>query len=330
MYGEIVNVAQEIVKLLLLQHLATPLTVAEMTTQSMMGLGRRLFSSLKNLKAGNTLHSFTVDGIKRIPELDLHLVKLTHGPTGAKLWHVDRDDPNSVFCVAFRTPPLDSTGVPHILEHTTLCGSAKYPVRDPFFKMLNRSLASYMNAWTASDHTAYPFCTANASDYANLRDVYCDAVFHPKLSRLDFLQEGWRLEPENPLDPASPLKFKGVVFNEMKGAFSDVESLFAQRLQQNTFPNSIYTNISGGDPLAIPDLTFEQLVQFHRDHYHPSNALFYTYGNYPLTDTLLYLEGKLKPFEKSSSVAIQVSKSAGPFRSVQVEAPTDSSNSCAH
>lgn len=294
---------------------------------------RRLFSSeafrkfaLAKYQKGQTLFNFKVNDTKEIEEVDLTLVKLEHQPTGAAHWHVARDDPNCVFCVAFRTPVNDSTGVPHILEHTTLCGSAKYPVRDPFFKMLNRSLASYMNAWTASEHTAYPFCTANQSDYVNLRDVYCDAVFNPKLSKLDFLQEGWRLENEDPTNINSPLKFKGVVYNEMKGVFSDNDSLFTQRLQQNRFPGSIYAHVSGGDPPNIVDLTHDQLVSFHRQHYNPSNALFYTYGNLSLEETLSYLDNRLSSFSKMMSKSIQVPElpSSAP-KTIEISCPFDPS-----
>jgi len=277
-------------------------------------LRREVFSKCGNrslstdgLAKGQKLYDFLVRDLVRVDELDLVLVKLTHEPTNAAHFHVIRDDPNNVFCVAFKTPPQDSTGVPHILEHVTLCGSKKYPVRDPFFKMLNRSLASYMNAWTASEHTAYPFCTANHQDYAHLRDVYCDAVFNPNLSEFDFLQEGWRLEHENPSDRTSPITFKGVVYNEMKGAFSDVESLFSQRLQQSLFKGSIYGHVSGGDPPYITNLTHENLKDFHRKHYNPSNALFYTYGDYPLESNLKYLSERLKPYTKSKSVSVAVS-----------------------
>lgn len=286
----------------------------------------RVLSASKYPRRGESLFNFTVKDTHEIPELDLVLVKLMHEPTGATHIHLAREDPNNVFCVAFKTPPSDSTGLPHILEHTTLCGSTKYPVRDPFFKMLNRSLASYMNAWTASEHTAYPFCTANRQDYANLRDVYCDAVFFPKLSEFDFLQEGWRLEADDPQSPVSPLRFKGVVYNEMKGAFSDVESLFAQRLQQHMFQGSVYGHVSGGDPAAIVDLTHEHLVQFHRKHYHPSNALFYTYGDQPLAETLSYIDDKLKTFKRSVAASIAVPDlSANLPKTLEVSCPSDPS-----
>jgi Zn-dependent M16 (insulinase) family peptidase len=263
--------------------------------------------------------NFRVLGREEVGELGLVLIRMVHGPTGATHYHIHRDDPSSVFCIAFRTPPADSTGVPHILEHTVLCGSRKFPVRDPFFKMLNRSLASYMNAWTASEHTAYPFCTANPKDYANLRDVYCDAVFSPALARSDFLQEGWRVEHADPSDAGSPLTFKGVVYNEMKGALSDSESLFATRLQQHLFPGSTYSHVSGGDPPRIVDLTHDQLVAFHRRHYHPSNALIYTYGKFPLAESLEYLDGRLSAFNKAEAVPIQVPVDAPVPRGGRVE-----------
>ena len=297
---------------------------------ALIRLGRRVFSTAKAVgslpRPGDSLHNFHVKDVHEIAELDLTLVKMEHGPTGAAHWHVARDDPNNVFCVAFRTPPPDSTGLPHILEHTTLCGSERYPVRDPFFKMLNRSMASYMNAWTASEHTAYPFCTANPRDYANLRSVYCDAVFRPKLSKLDFMQEGWRLENADLQAPDSPLVFKGVVFNEMKGAFSDVESLFAQRLQQHRFPDTLYGHVSGGDPKDIPQLTHEQLVAFHRRHYHPSNALFYTYGNMDLVESLGYLDAELSKFTRQDPLAIHlnVPSTTGP-RVIETTCPIDPS-----
>ncbi|XP_063778219.1 presequence protease, mitochondrial [Pseudophryne corroboree] len=233
-------------------------------------------------KPGETIHGFKVNEITPVPELFLTAVKLSHESTGAKYLHVAREDSNNLFSVQFRTTPLDSTGVPHILEHTVLCGSHKYPCRDPFFKMLNRSLSTFMNAFTASDYTMYPFSTQNAKDFQNLLSVYLDAVFYPCLRELDFWQEGWRLEHENPTDSASPLIFKGIVFNEMKGAFTDNERVFAEQLQNKLLPDHTYAVVSGGEPLHIPDLTWEQLRHFHATHYHPSNARFFTYGNLPL------------------------------------------------
>ncbi|KAF1384224.1 hypothetical protein PFLUV_G00140490 [Perca fluviatilis] len=239
---------------------------------------------------GQKIHGFTVTEVVVVPDLFLTAVKLTHDTTGAQHLHAARDDSNNLFSVQFRTTPMDSTGVPHILEHTVLCGSEKYPCRDPFFKMLNRSLSTFMNAFTASDYTMYPFSTQNRKDFQNLLSVYLDAVFFPCLREQDFWQEGWRLENEIPTDINSPLVFKGVVFNEMKGAFSDNERVYAQHLQNKLFPDHTYSVVSGGEPLAIPDLTWEQLKQFHATHYHPSNARFFTYGDLPLEQHLKQIE----------------------------------------
>uniref|UniRef100_A0A8C7V4E3 Pitrilysin metalloproteinase 1 n=1 Tax=Oncorhynchus mykiss TaxID=8022 RepID=A0A8C7V4E3_ONCMY len=248
-------------------------------------------------QAGQKIHGFTV---VTVPDLFLTAVKLTHDNTGAQYLHAARDDKNNLFSVQLRTTPMDNTGVPHILEHTVLCGSEKYPCRDPFFKMLNRSLSTFMNAFTASDFTMYPFSTQNGKDFQNLLSVYLDAVFFPCLRELDFWQEGWRLENEKPTDPTSPLVFKGVVFNEMKGAFSDNERVYAQHLQNKLFPDHTYGVVSGGEPLAIPDLSWEQLKHFHATHYHPSNARFFTYGDLPLEQHLKQIqEEALSKFERT-------------------------------
>ncbi|KAM3605131.1 uncharacterized protein V6R79_021170 [Siganus canaliculatus] len=248
---------------------------------------------------GQKIHGFTVREVVAVPDLFLTAVKLTHDKTGAQYLHAARDDSNNLFSVQFRTTPMDSTGVPHILEHTVLCGSEKYPCRDPFFKMLNRSLSTFMNAFTASDYTMYPFSTQNGKDFQNLLSVYLDAVFFPCLREQDFRQEGWRLENESPTDPSTPLVFKGVVFNEMKGAFSDNERVYAQHLQNKLYPDHTYSVVSGGEPLAIPDLTWDQLKQFHATHYHPSNARFFTYGDLPLEQHLKQIEEEaLSKFER--------------------------------
>uniref|UniRef100_A0A3B4CUM0 Presequence protease, mitochondrial n=1 Tax=Pygocentrus nattereri TaxID=42514 RepID=A0A3B4CUM0_PYGNA len=239
---------------------------------------------------GQKIHGFTVREVTPVPDLFLTAVKLDHDVTGAQYLHAARDDSNNLFSVQFRTTPMDNTGVPHILEHTVLCGSQRFPCRDPFFKMLNRSLSTFMNAFTASDYTMYPFSTQNAKDFQNLLSVYLDAVFFPSLRELDFWQEGWRLENENPTDPSSPLMFKGVVFNEMKGVFSDNERVYAQHLQNKLLPDHTYSVVSGGEPLAITDLTWEQLKHFHATHYHPSNARFFTYGDLPLEQHLKQIE----------------------------------------
>ncbi|KAJ2810355.1 Mitochondrial presequence protease, partial [Coemansia furcata] len=254
--------------------------------------------SASSLVSGQELHGFVVEDIQTVSELKLKAIRLRHQKTGAEWLHIDRDDSNNVFSVGFNTSVSDSTGVPHILEHTTLCGSSKYPVRDPFFKMLNRSMSTFMNAWTAHDYTQYPFSTQNAKDYENLQNVYLDAVFQPSLREVDFRQEGWRLERSDPTDTTSSWQFKGVVYNEMKGAFSDAGSLFATRAEQQMFPGTTYQYVSGGDPAFIPDLTHAQLVEFHRTRYHPSNARIYSYGNFPLAPQLERVGEVISTYER--------------------------------
>nr|XP_020016944.1 LOW QUALITY PROTEIN: presequence protease, mitochondrial [Castor canadensis] len=277
-------------------------------------------------KVGEKIHGFTVNQVTCIPELFLTAVKLSHDNTGARYLHLAREDKNNLFSVQFRTTPMDSTGVPHILEHTVLCGSQKYPCRDPFFKMLNRSLSTFMNAFTASDYTLYPFSTQNPMDFQNLLSVYLDATFFPCLRELDFWQEGWRLEHENPSDPQTPLIFKGVVFNEMKGAFTDNERIFSQHLQNKLLPDHTYSVISGGDPLCIPELTWEQLKQFHATHYHPSNARFFTYGNFQLEQHLKQIhEEALSKFQKiEPSTTVPAQKPWDKPREFQVTCGPDS------
>ncbi len=234
----------------------------------------------------------------RIPSIDVDIQEFRHSKTGAVHIHLAADDDQNAFMVAFRTVPQDSTGVAHILEHTSLCGSKKYPVRDPFFMMTRRSLNTFMNAFTAADWTAYPFASRNRKDFDNLLDVYLDAVFHPNLDELDFLQEGHRVEFAEADNPESDLVFKGVVFNEMKGAMSSPTSALYQSLTRELYPTITYHHNSGGDPERIPDLTWEQLKEFHAHHYHPSNAVFMTFGDIPAAEQQArFEEGALAPFE---------------------------------
>ena len=218
---------------------------------------------------------------KRIESLKLDVSEYRHGKTGAQHIHIGSDNDENVFLVALRTVPRDNTGVAHILEHTALCGSRKYPVRDPFFMMIRRSLNTFMNAFTSSDWTAYPFASQNKKDFNNLLDVYLDAVFFSRLDELDFCQEGHRIEFADAENPDSALVYKGVVFNEMKGAMSSVPSTLWQTMTKYLYPTSTYHFNSGGDPDCIPDLSYEQLVEFYNTHYHPSNAIFMTFGNIP-------------------------------------------------
>ena len=216
-----------------------------------------------------------------VSALNLTVEEYRHQVTGARHFHLASKDDNNVFLVAFLTVPQDSSGVAHILEHTALCGSERFPVRDPFFMMLRRSLNTFMNAMTSSDWTAYPFASRNRKDFQNLLEIYLDAAFFPKLDELDFLQEGHRVEFAEAENSDSDLVYKGVVFNEMKGAMSSPVSALWQELSSHLFPTTTYHHNSGGDPENIPDLTWQQLTGFHQHHYHPSNAVFFTYGDIP-------------------------------------------------
>ncbi|MDA1371964.1 MAG: insulinase family protein [Proteobacteria bacterium] len=214
-----------------------------------------------------------------IASLNIVMEKYVHKATGAFHYHLASDNPENVFLVAFRTVPMDSTGVAHILEHTALCGSEKYPVRDPFFMMIRRSLNTFMNAFTSSDWTAFPFASKNRKDFKNLLNVYLDAAFFSRLNELDFAQEGHRLEFAEPDNPGSELQYKGVVFNEMKGAMSSTNSVLWHTMCKYLFPSTTYHFNSGGDPEHIPDLSYEELLHFYKTHYHPSNSVFMTFGD---------------------------------------------------
>lgn len=241
---------------------------------------------------GNQMGGYMVKRVIPLPDLSCLFYDFEHIATGARHIHIHNDSAENTFSVIFKTVPQDSTGVAHILEHTVLCGSRKYPVRDPFFSMLKRSLSSFMNAFTASDWTMYPFSTQNRKDFFNLLGVYLDAVFHPNLEILNFKQEGHRLAFESTDTEKSPdrLVYKGIVYNEMKGAMSSPEQVMNRSLFNALFPNTTYAFNSGGDPKDIPRLTHQGLVDFHRRHYHPSNAYFYTFGDIPIADILSVVE----------------------------------------
>ncbi len=260
--------------------------------------------SIKQSSANETKAFSTFEFINstRIESINITLEEYKHSKTGAKHFHLAANNSENVFMVAFRTVPTDSTGVAHILEHTALCGSKKYPVRDPFFMMIRRSLNTFMNAMTSSDWTAYPFASQNRKDFDNLLQVYLDATFFSNLDELDFLQEGHRLELENSQDKSSGLVYKGVVFNEMKGAMSSPVSVAWQAINKHVFPNVTYHHNSGGEPVDIPDLTHQQLVDFYESHYHPSNATFFTFGDISAYDHQLRMEElALSQFEQSEA-----------------------------
>ncbi|KAJ5373893.1 hypothetical protein N7517_005899 [Penicillium concentricum] len=298
----------------------------------------RAASTVTNLdnfpKVGEKLHGFTLQEKKHVPELHLTAVWLKHDKTDADYMHVARDDKNNVFGIGFKTNPPDATGVPHILEHTTLCGSEKFPIRDPFFKMLPRSLSNFMNAFTASDHTTYPFATTNQQDFQNLLSVYLDATLHPLLKESDFRQEGWRLGPEDPRAGESvpgetkkqlsleDIVFKGVVYNEMKGQISDANYLYYIRFKESIFPS---LNNSGGDPEYITDLTHKQLSEFSKRNYHPSNSKILTYGDMPLADHLQQIGAVLDGFQKGQAdtdIKLPLDLTKGPLN-VTVPGPVD-------
>ncbi|MDC9719573.1 MAG: insulinase family protein [Gammaproteobacteria bacterium] len=214
-----------------------------------------------------------------IASLNIHIQQYQHISTGALHIHLSSEQTENVFLVALKTMPQDSSGVAHVLEHTALCGSEKFPVRDPFFMMIRRSLNTFMNAFTSSDWTAYPFASQNKKDFNNLLEVYLDAVFFARLDALDFAQEGHRVEFSESNNSTPSLEYKGVVFNEMKGAMSSPVSQLWQTLTKYLFPSTTYHFNSGGEPADIPDLTHEQLLAFYQRHYHPSNAIFMTSGD---------------------------------------------------
>lgn len=244
---------------------------------------------MATFETGERYRGFVVTKSIVIPELQCHLTELKHEQSGALVVHIANDDTENLFNLSFRTLPDSSNGVAHILEHTVLCGSKKYPVKDPFFAMNRRSLNTFMNALTGADFTCYPAASQVEQDFYNLLEVYLDAVFHPNLQEESFSQEGCRLEFADPLDPKSPLQFKGVVYNEMKGSLSSPMTRLIEALNTALFPHSPYGYNSGGDPADIPNLTYEELVSFHRNYYHPSRCLFFFYGNLPLKKHLDFL-----------------------------------------
>lgn len=244
-------------------------------------------------KIKQTYKGFVVTKILPIKEIQATLFELIHEKSGAVILHICCKDVENAFCFAFPTYPSSSNGAPHILEHIVLCGSKKYPIKDPFFAMMRRSVPTFMNAMTGADFTLYLASSQVEKDFYHLMDVYLDAVFFPELKEMSFLQEGHRLEWEDPKDPHSSLVYKGVVFNEMKGSMSSCDSRLWHHLFAHLFPDLPYAYNSGGDPEQIPSLSYQELLEFYRTFYHPSHCLFYFYGNLPLTKHLDFLEERL-------------------------------------
>lgn len=254
-----------------------------------------------------TLHGFSLVTESNIPEIESLAQIWRHDKTGARLLSLISQDENKVFGISFRTPPSDCTGIAHILEHSVLCGSRKYPVKEPFVELLKGSLQTFLNAFTFPDKTCYPVASANLQDFYNLIDVYLDAVFYPRLTPQVLEQEGWHHE----VDAEGKLVYKGVVMGEMKGAYSSPDALLGEYSQQAVFPNSTYGLDSGGDPERIPDLTFEAFQDFHQRYYHPSNSYIYFSGNDDPAKRLEILDAYLRDFEarpecaQASAVALQ-------------------------
>jgi len=241
---------------------------------------------MKHLKTGNIIHDFCLEGERRLDEINSRVLLFRHRLLGTRLLAIKNQDPNKTFCIAFTTVPEDSTGVAHILEHSVLMGSRRYPVRDVFGEINKGGLMTFLNAMTGADTTWYPFATRNLKEYFNIMDVYCDVTFHPLLEPATFEQEGWHYHLEA---PDEDLQYQGVVFNEMKGAFSDPIRLIFHHIFAGLMPGSTYAHESGGDPRRIPELDCEGLRRFHRRHYHPSNATIFLYGDAPLEEELRFL-----------------------------------------
>lgn len=251
------------------------------------------------------IHGFELLREETITETNTRARIFRHARTGAELISLENTDENKVFGITFATPPEDSTGLPHILEHSVLCGSRKYPVKDPFVQLLKGSLNTFVNAMTFSDKTVYPCASQNLQDFYNLVDVYLDAVFYPRITPQVLEQEGWHYELE---DINAPLVYKGVVFNEMKGAFSSPEGVLGRYTEQSLFPDNAYGHESGGDPRNIPDLTYEQFKTFHETYYHPSNARIWFYGDDDPEERLRLIDDFIKEFDQitlDASVALQ-------------------------
>ncbi len=248
-----------------------------------------------DLKKGDVLHGFTVTSVDDLEEYHGRGIRLTHNVTGMDVYHVANDDPENLFAFGFKTPPTDDTGVAHILEHTVLSGSKKYPVKDPFLALMRGSVNTFLNAMTYPDKTVYPAATTVKRDYFNLMSVYGDAVFFPLLKRELFLQEGRRFVPR----PDGGLAVEGIVFNEMKGNYSSFDSIVGDWSYRSLFEQSEYRHDSGGDPVYIPGLTYEDFVAFHRKYYHPTNCRLFLYGNIPTDEQLQFIqESFLREFDK--------------------------------
>jgi len=244
------------------------------------------------------LNGFRVLRVEQIPEIRITAYEAEHEKTGAKVLHLHCDDRENLYSIGFRTPPADSTGLPHILEHSVLAGSERYPLKDVFNELIRGTLQTFINAFTYPDKTIYPVASQVRSDYFNLARVYTDLVFNPRLLKETFSQEGHHLEFVNPEDTSSDLTISGIVYNEMKGAYSSPDALMYKVIQENLYPDTPYAFDSGGNPEDIPLLTYEQFKEFHRTYYSPTNARFFLYGDIPTAAHLEFLADMLAGFER--------------------------------
>ncbi|MFZ2488475.1 MAG: insulinase family protein [Anaerolineae bacterium] len=247
-----------------------------------------------------TTHGFTLVEDRLISEINVQARLYRHDKTGARLLSLENDDENKVFGISFATPPEDSTGLPHILEHSVLCGSQRYPVKEPFNQLRQGSLNTFLNAFTYPDKTVYPVASQNLADFYNLVGVYLDAVFAPLLARETLQTQGWHYEAA---DLDAPLTYKGVVFNEMKGVYSSPDALLNRYIQQSLFPDNAYGLDSGGDPAVMPDLTYEQFRNFYAHHYHPSNSYIFFYGDDHSDERLRIVDEYLSRYDAMEPVA---------------------------
>lgn len=240
------------------------------------------------LKTGMMVRGFQVDRAVYVKELDSQAYEMRHVQSGARLLYIQNEDDNKVFSISFRTTPTDSTGVPHICEHSTLCGSRKFPLKEPFVELVKGSLNTFLNAMTFPDKTMYPVASRNAIDFKNLMDVYLDAVFFPNMlkDKEVLMQEGWHYEMAS---ADSPLTYSGVVYNEMKGVFSSPDAQLERHVMDNLFPDTTYGVESGGDPDCIPQLTQEAFAAFHAKYYHPANSYIFLYGDMDIDSTLAFI-----------------------------------------
>ena len=255
-------------------------------------------SPVPTLSRGEKLCGFRILRVEQIPDIRVTAYEIEHEITGAKVLHLHCHDRENLYAIGFGTPPADSTGVPHILEHAVLAGSERYPLKDVFNELLKGTLQTFINAFTYPDKTIYPVASQERSDFFNLARVYTDLVLRPRLLQKTFYQEGHHLEFSRHEDITSELVISGIVYNEMKGAYSSPDTLMSREIQQNLFPDTTYAFDSGGDPDIIPSLTHEQLKTFHRTYYSPTNARIFLYGDISTGDHLVFLEEMLNGFER--------------------------------